>query len=330
MGGDWVAIDFETANYWPGSICSVGMTAVADGEVAGRFATYVEPPGGGGFASYNISIHGITPTLVQGAPSWPEALEQILAFVDGRPLVAHNAAFDLGALRAACHETASLCPELRYACSLVVARRTWKLLAYRLPFVAEAAGVAMEGQHHDAQSDADAAARVMLAAMDAHGVNSLDDLLGKLQIRYGSHNAVSGSWSTCRRRAYEKRPSIPQANQNADSEGMFFGRYVCITGTLGSMTRSEAQERLAAVGGQATPGVSRKTDILVVGTPDPSRFVPGMALSAKHRKARDLLDAGHDIEVLSEAEFLEQLSLSTSASRLDAEAALSRPCVSDA
>ncbi|KUF13307.1 exonuclease domain-containing protein [Streptomyces silvensis] len=310
MTGDWVSIDFETANYWPGSICSVGMTAVVAGEIRDRFSTLVDPPGDGGFAAYNTSIHGITAQMVDGAPAWPAALDQILDFADGRPLVAHNAAFDFGALREACTKTAVKWPELRYACSLVVARQTWRLLAYRLPFVAEAAGVSMTGPHHDAQADADTAARVMLAAMAEHGTNELDDLLRKLQIRYGQLYPDSGSWSNCRRRVQEKRPPIPTANSNADPEGPLHGRHVCITGTLNSLSRADAQQRLADVGAQATAGVSRKTDILVVGTADPTRFAPGMALSGKHRKAQELLDAGHEIEVVSETDLLELLSLS--------------------
>ncbi|GAA4062816.1 exonuclease domain-containing protein [Streptomyces shaanxiensis] len=266
--------------------------------------------GDGGFAAYNTSIHGITAQMVDGAPAWPAVLEQILNFADGRPLVAHNAAFDFRALREACTETAVEWPEVRYACSLVVARQTWRLLAYRLPFVAEAAGVSMAGPHHDAQADADTAARVMLAAMAVHGTDKLDDLLGKLQIRYGQLYSDSVSWSNCRRRVQEKRPPIPTANPDADPEGPLYGQHVCITGTLNSLSRAEAQHQLADVGAQATAGVSRKTDILVVGTADPTRFAPGMTLSGKHRKAKELLDSGHEIEVISETEFLELLSLS--------------------
>ncbi|WP_053215165.1 exonuclease domain-containing protein [Streptomyces viridochromogenes] len=319
MNGDWVSIDFETANYWPGSICSVGMTAVVAGKITDRFSTLVNPPGDGGFTAYNTSIHGITAQMVDGAPAWPAVLRQILDFADGRPLVAHNAAFDFGALRAACTETAVEWPGARYACSLVVARQTWRLLAYRLPFVAEAAGVPMTGAHHDAQADADTAARVMLAAMAVHGTDKLDDLLSKLQIRYGQLYPDSGSWSNCRRRVQEKRQPIPTANPEADPEGPLYGRHVCITGTLNSLSRADAQQRLADIGAQATAGVSRKTDILVVGTADPTRFAPGMALSGKHRKAQELLDAGHEIEVISETDFLELLSLSAS-SPVSAEA----------
>jgi DNA polymerase-3 subunit epsilon len=43
MNGDWVSIDFETANYWPGSICSVGMTAVVAGKITGPVLHIGEP-----------------------------------------------------------------------------------------------------------------------------------------------------------------------------------------------------------------------------------------------------------------------------------------------
>jgi len=293
------------------------MAAVTDGEITDRFSTLVSPPGGGGFTTYNTSIHGITAQMTEGAPSWPTALRRILDFADGRPLVAHNAAFDMGALRAACTETGLSWPELRYACSLVVARRTWRLPAYRLPFVAEAAGIPMASRHHDARTDADTAARVMLAAMAEHGTDDLADLLGKLQIRYGRQSPDSGSWSNCRHRAYEARPPIPAANPDADPENPLYGLRVCITGTLNSLTRPDAQQRLADAGAQATSGASRKTDVLVVGTPDPTRFAPGMTLSGKHRKAQELLDGGHEIEVISETDFLELLSLSDPAPAIE-------------
>lgn len=311
MSRDWVAIDFETANAWWGSICEVGMSLVEGGTITARHRTFIRPPGTGEFASRNVQLHGINASTVSAAPTWPEALRSILSFAGDRPLVAHNTAFDFGALRAACTETSTPWPSVRYACSLVVARQTWRLLTYRLPFVAEAAGVPMTGSHHDAQADADAAALVMLAAFEANGVDNLDDLLQKLDLHYGQLSPAAATWSNCRHRSSDgakRRPPIAQANPHANPDGALYGRAVCFTGTLTTMTRSEAQDRLASVGGQALPGVSRKTDLLVVGTSDPTRFAPGMTLSSNHRKAQTLLDAGHDIEVVSEADFLELLA----------------------
>ena len=311
MDDTWVSIDFETANRWYGSICSVGMAEVRNGEVTDRLSFLVQPAGDGGFEAYNVGVHGITPAAVRGAPQWPAALHRILDFVDGRTLVAHNAAFDLGALRAACKGSAMPWPTVRYACSMVVARRTWRLLTYRLPFVAQAAGVAPPVRHHDAQDDADTAARIMLAAMTVHEAAGLDDLMHGIQVEYGHQSATSDSWSNChhRVRTHQRRPPIPRANPDADPDGPLYGRRVCITGTLASMPRAEAQALLAQAGAQATSSVVRTTDLLVVGTPDPSRFAPGMTLSGKHRRAQELLDAGQDIEVVTEADFLELLAL---------------------
>ncbi|MFI1971232.1 BRCT domain-containing protein [Streptomyces cinnamoneus] len=145
--------------------------------------------------------------------------------------------------------------------------------------------------------------------MGEHGVDTLDALLEKLRIRYGRQEWGSQSWEGCRRRVHERQPPIPQANPDADPDGLLYGRSVCITGTLTSMTRAEAQALLAEAGAQATGSVSHRTDILVVGVADPSRFAPGMALSSKHRRAQELLDAGHDIEVITEADLREQLAV---------------------
>ena len=40
---DFVAIDFETANFEPSSICSVGLVIVKDGEIVDDFYSLVRP-----------------------------------------------------------------------------------------------------------------------------------------------------------------------------------------------------------------------------------------------------------------------------------------------
>lgn len=74
------------------------------------------------------------------------------------------------------------------------------------------------------------------------------------------------------------------------------------------MTRDQARHLVAEAGGQPVVGVSKETDVLVVGTQDHSRFVPGATMSGKHSKAAKLLAAGHPIEVIAEPDFLERLA----------------------
>lgn len=309
MSDTWVAIDFETANAHRGSPCAVGLTAVDQGRITDRMYTLIRPPAAyRHFDPYNTRIHGIGSSDVESAPSWAEALQQILRFTAGRTLVAHNAAFDLGVLRDACTAEGSPWPTLRYACSLVVARRTWRLISYALPEVARHVDVPLK-EHHQAGADADAVAHIMLAAMRHHRAMSLDQLLAELSVVHG--NVVPNAWSGSRSKgAYKGKPStpIPGANPDADPDGAFYGKTVCITGTLSRMKRAEAQAALAVVGATPVAKVSGKTDILVVATPDPRRFAIGSEKSEKQRTAERLLEGGHDIEIIGEADFFERLN----------------------
>jgi DNA polymerase III epsilon subunit-like protein len=310
MMSSWVAIDFETANEYRGSPCAVALVAVRDHQVVERYVTYIKPPPSvGRFSPFCVSLHGITASKVQAAPTWPDALTEIIRFVGERPIVAHNAAFDVGVIRAACNEMHMPWPRLTYACTLVVARRTWPLISYSLPWVAEAAGHLI-ADHHDPLADAEAAAAIMIAAMRVHEKATLSELVHSTRIRFGG--VSDGEWQGCRftgASPSRARAAIPGANPDADPEGSFYGLNVCFTGTLLSMTRARAHELLAEAGGQPINGVSKKTDVLVIGEQDPRRLSLGSAASGKQRKAASILSAGHPIEVITEVDFLQRLAI---------------------
>ena len=58
----FVALDFETANGSPESICSVGMVKVIDHQITETFYTLVNPEDY--FSNINIKIHKIKPSDV--------------------------------------------------------------------------------------------------------------------------------------------------------------------------------------------------------------------------------------------------------------------------
>ncbi|MFZ3321876.1 MAG: NAD-dependent DNA ligase LigA [Usitatibacter sp.] len=74
--------------------------------------------------------------------------------------------------------------------------------------------------------------------------------------------------------------------------GPFAGKIVVLTGTLGSMTRDEAKERIEAAGGKITGSVSKKTDYVIAGE----------EAGSKLDKAKEL-----DVAVLDEKQFLKLL-----------------------
>jgi DNA polymerase III subunit epsilon len=173
---NFTAIDFETANNHAASACSVGLVKVRDGRVVDKTGWLIRPPlGFDHMLEWNTRIHGITADDIVDARMWSEQVDDLLAFVDGDVLAAHNAGFDMGVLRAANQASGLETPSLRYMCSLRVARRTYHLDSYRLPVAAMAAGFE-DFEHHDALADAEACAAILVHAAKRHDASDLDEL----------------------------------------------------------------------------------------------------------------------------------------------------------
>ncbi|MDP9026537.1 MAG: 3'-5' exonuclease [Actinomycetota bacterium] len=190
---DFTAIDFETANGSPASACSVGLVKVRDGQVVDRIGWFIQPPfGHDHFVDWNIRIHGITPEMVVDAPSWTEQLVDLMAFAEDDILVAHNAGFDMGVIKAACAATGIATPSYAYMCSLQLARKTYTLDSYRLPMAALAAGFD-DFAHHDAVADSEACAAIMIHAADRWGAIDLVELSGLAGVRLSATVPVAAA-----------------------------------------------------------------------------------------------------------------------------------------
>ncbi|WP_084442871.1 3'-5' exonuclease [Arthrobacter sp. CAL618] len=174
QGLNFTAIDFETANNKRGSVCAVGLAKVQGGVVVDSKSWLIQPPPSvSHFESRNISVNGIRPGDVMGAPSWRASLDHIVDFVGTDVLVAHNASFDRSVLRNACSESGFEPPELSFLCSLDLARRLLGLEVNKLPHVAKALGLA-SFNHHDAGDDSTVCAEAVIAIARAHGLHSTE------------------------------------------------------------------------------------------------------------------------------------------------------------
>lgn len=183
---DFTAIDFETANGSPASPCAVGLIRVRDSKPVETLELLFRPPvPHDWFSEGNIRVHGITPAMVQDAPTYSEVINQMLEFMGEDLLVAHNASFDLGVLAASAKAINHELPKLRYGCSLKIARKTYNLESYRLNAVAFAIGHE-EFEHHNALADSDACARIVIHAAQRHGVADLPELLAATKVRFGA------------------------------------------------------------------------------------------------------------------------------------------------
>ncbi|WP_233498549.1 DEDD exonuclease domain-containing protein [Blastococcus sp. TF02A-26] len=119
----FVVVDLETTGGSPrdSAITEIGAVKVRGGEVLGEFQTLVDP--GREIPPYISVLTGITTSMVYAAPRIAEVLPAFLEFARGAVLVAHNAPFDLGFLKAACAESGIPWPAAASVDTAILARR---------------------------------------------------------------------------------------------------------------------------------------------------------------------------------------------------------------
>ena len=159
---DFAAIDFETANEWPSSVCSVGVVIVRGGLVTKRFYSLIHPEPEY-FRWFCRKIHGLGPEDTEDAPVFPNVWKRIEPLIDGLPLVAHNARFDEGCLQAVFRVYRMDYPDYVFLDTLSASRRHYGSLLpdHQLQTVAAACGYDLL-HHHNALADAEACAAIAL------------------------------------------------------------------------------------------------------------------------------------------------------------------------
>lgn len=172
---DFVAIDFETANYHRSSICSLGVAVVQQGRLVHTHHILVKPVPNY-YDSFNSLLHGIDDSHTRHRPSWGQQWQELRHYFEGQTVVAHNAAFDMSVLRSAMDATGLAYPTLRYHCTLRYSQQLLDLPANKLSDVSRFFNIRL--QHHHAESDAQAAALIALRLCERHRVDSLEQLAG--------------------------------------------------------------------------------------------------------------------------------------------------------
>ncbi|RLK61473.1 DEDD exonuclease domain-containing protein [Actinokineospora cianjurensis] len=178
----FVVFDLETTggSAEQDAITEFGAVKVRGGEVIGEFATLVDP--GRGIPPEIVQLTGITNAMVYTAPRVDEVLPAFLEFAAGSVLVAHNAGFDVGFVKAACQRLGYAWPKPAVVCTVRLGRRvlsreeapSCKLSALAQLFRATTTPI------HRALADARATVDVLhglLERVGSLGVQSLEELL---------------------------------------------------------------------------------------------------------------------------------------------------------
>jgi len=183
----FVVVDLETtggrvtarAGTAADAITEIGAVKVRGGMVLGEFATLIDPQRS--IPPQIVQLTGITTAMVCDAPTIGAVLPMFFEFARGAVLVAHNARFDVGFLRAAADRCGIGWRRPQVLCTVALARRVLsreEAPSVRLAALARLFAVASEPTHR-ALDDARATVDVLHALIERvgnQGVHTYADL----------------------------------------------------------------------------------------------------------------------------------------------------------
>lgn len=153
----------------PDAITEIGAVKVCGGAVLGEFATLVNPQHS--IPPQIVRLTGITTAMVGNAPTIDAVLPMFFEFAGDSVLVAHNAGFDIGFLRAAARRCDITWPQPQVLCTMRLARRVLsrdEAPSVRLAALARLFAVASNPTHR-ALDDARATVDVLHALIERVG-----------------------------------------------------------------------------------------------------------------------------------------------------------------
>ncbi|MGH8853522.1 MAG: 3'-5' exonuclease [Telluria sp.] len=174
-----VMLDFETTGLSPDMgdrITEVAALRIVGGEITERYVSLVNC--GVRIPSFITQLTGITQQMVDSAPPAGQVVPELLDFIGGDMLSAHNASFDEKFLKAEGWRLGRPTGHCGLVCSLKLSRRLFPgMPSYKLGNLSNRLGIAFRGTAHRAEADAEVAAEVLL-----HAARHLGQTLGIDQV----------------------------------------------------------------------------------------------------------------------------------------------------
>lgn len=156
----FVAFDIEMPGQRDMRISAIGITVVDDGKITDKRFYLVNPECK--FDPYVIKLIGITPDMVKDKPIFPEVWEEIKDIMSSGILVAHGAAGDLKTLcECLLHYGIEWKSTAEFLCTCDMGLACYPCLeGHGLDALCEHIGFELD--HHNAQSDSEGCARILL------------------------------------------------------------------------------------------------------------------------------------------------------------------------
>nr|WP_317283062.1 PolC-type DNA polymerase III [uncultured Sellimonas sp.] len=265
LDGTFVVFDLETTGFSPiqDKIIEIGAVKVEKGKITDRFSTFVNPQVPIPFEITKLT--SITDEMVEDAETIETILPQFLEFIDGAPLVAHNAGFDVGFMEQNCRYQ-DITPNFVSIDTVALARVLLPTLSkYKLNVVAKALNISLEN-HHRAVDDAGATAEIFVKFIEMlkernittlKGINQFGSMNPEAIRKLPSHHAVILAKNETGRvnlyrlvsmahlNYFARMPRIPKSEFLKYREGLLIGS-ACEAGELfQAILNGKSEEKIA-------------------------------------------------------------------------------------
>ena len=272
---DYIVIDLETTGLDPerDEIIEAAGIKYHRGKETARFSELIKPEQG--ISAFITELTGISEAMVKTARSEAEVLKDFRDFLGDSILVGHNVNFDINFLYDAFLKYFAF----PFKNDFIDTRRLSKtclekeLKRHRLCDLTAYYGLSNEGAHR-AMADVENTAAVF-RCLHREAAEKFDSLEAfKAQFRR------SGRYYGSAVRAKD----IKAESAHFDADSFFFKKHCVITGSLQRMSRKDAMQSIANIGGFNQDNVTKQTNILIVGDFADNPSLKGRK-SAKLRKA---------------------------------------------
>lgn len=281
---DYTVIDIETTGLDPkwDEIIELAALRARGGIVVDRFETLVRP-------SHDVSdfieeLTGITNRELLKAPFISKALPGFLDFIGTDVVVGHNAHFDVNFIYDAAEHFCSRAFSNDIVDTMRLARHILPdLSSHSLTDVSKALGVVRAGEHR--------------AFVDCMTTFKVLEELSKTGHVFNTNSKGNRIHYTT------KAADITAEEGLAQPDNPLYGKVCVFTGAL-SITRKDAMQAVANIGGICADSVTKKTNFLILGNNDYCMSIKD-GKSTKQKKAEALILKGHDLQILSESVFFD-------------------------
>ena len=252
LDGEFIAFDLETTGLDPNTdaIIEIGAVRMRGDQVLEHYSTFADP--GHPLSPKTVSLTSITDEMVRGAPKPAQAVADFLAWAGDTPLVAHNAEFDTGFVRAYCQRAGREFDPLYFDTLILAQYLCPQLNNHKLDTVSTHLGLP-PFHHHRADDDAAICGQIfaaMIPMLKELGVERVSQINGALAgkkrggrgRRSANHLILLAKNQTGLRNLYKlvslshlehfnRFPIMPKSIINENREGLIVGS-ACEAGEL--------------------------------------------------------------------------------------------------